>query len=856
MYCSKSMKKKSSAPRRDVDKSDKLITAPPARSMASSLSTLSMPSPGRGIMPPSALVMPMQACVLSDSAIESSCSDREMADEDMDAAMTRSFDEYDGEIDQLAAPRQLYQEPPKTKEYEERNYYLHTNDPLLVAPLVPINRYWADYANYLLNKTKSTSSSSSSSSPAFLSRNFLFATSSFSEMVFAMSVLDLPFVDDMKSHENVGSRDKSLQFKAGTPCILFHREMKDTQLKNNINSKLSVKQYYYDPNDLYDEGEEEQIDKYIVDEFLPSHIYGGRVVITNLTSSRQKVEALIQIPEGAMPISMLYSNKRGISTHTLFFELTGFGSHVVDYMFYFPTIGQYLHYPVQLCRKHMIIAYAPNNPILKAVLKSTVDIDKNSWKYIANDASMTELTHFLMNRNLLKVNLEDIAWRCRENKQDFETIIGILSKRMVYSPAIYSYILYHNIKDITNGENILKAYLSNNAGQFGFGNIPYFNCPYFSYDTQHPTINTFQHLEYSPLINSRAHVLTNIKSKSNNVHASSAAATQIQNREFRIQYDKFLNYLLSVSSSFTTLSSAQQLALVYYLLLQDRVEEAQKLFAQITPSVLPPSSPVSSEANKTSSSLLLDDEDVNCRVQYDYFTAYFDLFNVPPTIAPTLVKTYEQYPVLKVRKLFSDLNDQLKEMLNELDIQAYKIGEEKEEREKELSNLASTESSVDVQIKSTSILVQYSNCSKLQVNFYKMEVEMMFSTNPFQLTENTSTSTQSQHSHQSLLYVSPNHSILLNQLNSGKGQQIEVAIPDEYLPLNVYVEVVNVGSQLGVNACSCVKPRYANQLTVQLLSNYGQVKVLHSKSGKPLSQVYVKVYCKDKQDKSVNNNDQ
>jgi len=68
----------------------------------------------------------------------------------------------------------LYQPIEKTMEYAEVNYYRQLNTPIQWSSLVPINAFWKDYAN----TDKST---------PFVSPNFIYASNSFTEMMFALS---------------------------------------------------------------------------------------------------------------------------------------------------------------------------------------------------------------------------------------------------------------------------------------------------------------------------------------------------------------------------------------------------------------------------------------------------------------------------------------------------------------------------------------------------------------------------------------------------------------------------------------------------------------------------------------------
>jgi hypothetical protein len=65
-----------------------------------------------------------------------------------------------------------------------------------------------------------------------------------------------------------------------------------------------VTQNYFDPTDARETKNGEVIDKYITADFLPGKIYGCRVVLTNVSSSHQRV------------ISTLMTSTYLLSTHS------------------------------------------------------------------------------------------------------------------------------------------------------------------------------------------------------------------------------------------------------------------------------------------------------------------------------------------------------------------------------------------------------------------------------------------------------------------------------------------------------------------------------------------------------------
>jgi hypothetical protein len=76
-------------------------------------------------------------------------------------------------------------------------------------------------------------------------------------------------------------------FQAGSPALIFHREVKETPV---VASSISVTQTYFDPADPFEEVDGERVDRYIQSEFLPARVYGCRTVLTNVSSTHQKVK--------------------------------------------------------------------------------------------------------------------------------------------------------------------------------------------------------------------------------------------------------------------------------------------------------------------------------------------------------------------------------------------------------------------------------------------------------------------------------------------------------------------------------------------------------------------------------------
>jgi hypothetical protein len=110
--------------------------------------------------------------------------------------------------------QQFYKVLDKTKEYAENNYYklpIHRQDNTLIA----INAFWSDYANYV-------------GTGVFLSKNFVLATSNFTEVMFAVSMLDLPLNTGIKDEPlDVAFEDTKMILNTKKATIAFHKEIKE-----------------------------------------------------------------------------------------------------------------------------------------------------------------------------------------------------------------------------------------------------------------------------------------------------------------------------------------------------------------------------------------------------------------------------------------------------------------------------------------------------------------------------------------------------------------------------------------------------------------------------------------------------
>lgn len=132
--------------------------------------------------------------------------------------------------------------------------------------------------------------------------------------MFALSLLDIPFSNDDKK-QNIQFEDVKMTLESICPLIIFHKEIKETKTKT---STVLINQNYFDPLNRYEYENNEKIEKYIQEEFLSDKVYGCQIVITNVSCSNQRLNLLLQIPAGSLPL------KNGFYTKGKYLEVSFF----------------------------------------------------------------------------------------------------------------------------------------------------------------------------------------------------------------------------------------------------------------------------------------------------------------------------------------------------------------------------------------------------------------------------------------------------------------------------------------------------------------------------------------------------
>ncbi len=648
---------------------------------------------------------------------------------------------YKEDLKRRSLARQLYIKLDTTREWAENNYY-HVPIEQQNAKLVQVNGFWRDYAEH---------------DPAhpFVSTHIADTARNFSEMMFALAVTDLPWKSP--KHDTRLDNNNMTLHPAG-PLVVFHEEIKPASHVDK-DTPILVSQNFFRKDDRYRHVNNQRIDKFVTGEFLVQIVYGCQVVVTNPTSTPQRLDVLLQVPQGAIPVL------KSRVTRSVHMDLDAFHTKTLEYYFYFPRAGHFQHYPVQVARNDTLLA-AATAVQLKAVEQLST-IDRQSWNYVSQFGSNDDVIGFLKSNNLQRTKLERIAFRMRD-KQFFRQVITLLERQHVYNHTLWSYAIKHN------DPHAIRQYLEHCDAfvrQCGMS----LDSPLLSIDPV--ARGLYQHLDYKPLVNARTQQLGRVR--------------QIVNERLLKQYQSLLRILTYQNK----LTDAQRMEITYYLLLQDRVEEAIQTFKSVNP------------------------DNLVTRLQFDYFTAYLDFFTDDAKRAGPIAKRYADYPVDRWRKAFQVITEQLREIHGGSSSLV-----DARDRDQKQTSLAAREPSLDISVAADRVSITYQNVKEVRVNYYLMDIELLFSRNPF----------VQQYAEQ-FASIRPNLSTLIKL--PAKQASVAFDLPETLRNRNLMVEIQAAGVTRS-------QAYYANALTVQVMENYGQVHVTHKTTRRPLAKVYVKVYAR------------
>ncbi len=650
----------------------------------------------------------------------------------------------------------LYQSLESTRKWAESNYFrlaLSNQNGDLVRP----NAFWLDYLNH-------------SGDAPFLTKHVEIAASNVHEALLAIAVLGLPLESKPAT---ISVEQGRLIAATSGDSIAFVQGLQSIEQSTDPATVLASQSIFL----ASDTGEEA---KPVQEQSLiKGTVYRLRVVLTNPTAAMVRVSVLQQIPQGAIPLE----NAKVVAGQKL--DLAPFATQELSTKFYFPLSGSFEHYGAQIAIGGKIAIAAPSSSI--KVLDAPDAIDETSWSYVSSWGSDDQVLSHLKTANLFKINLDAIAWRMA-NKKFFDTCLARLTEYGIFNPTLWAYAFKHN--DALR----LREFLENNANIVGRVG------PVFDTDvmkTEPVDRLQFEHLDFRPLVVARMHQL--------------GPKRVILNDGLALQYERMMGILAQQKA----IKSEQRLALVYYMLLQNRIEEAIAHFAKIDPATL------------------------ESKLQHDYFAAYLDMTHGKFDEADARSLKYVTYPNPRWRDWFGQVRSQIAERKA---IQAGKTADiAKTEdwktdpanrlltgaREQQNINESAGLPVLDLIQDGDKIVLRHRNLESIDVKFYLMDVELLFSRSPF-----------AQQDGGRLNMIEPNFAEAMKIEKSASAKDQNLAIPDKLKNKNLVIEVTGGGLTRNLVL-------YANSLVVYHSPNMGRLQVLTKQGLQPLEGAYVKVYSRD-----------
>ncbi|KAL4487468.1 hypothetical protein ABPG72_006988 [Tetrahymena utriculariae] len=674
---------------------------------------------------------------------------------------------------QVLAKRQEFKEGYKklenTKEYIERQYY-SDNKVNNYQNLVQVNKFWSDLARFIVNNNGIEN---------FVSENFIYGFNNHVEAISVLSLMDIAHTS-RDNYDLNSLPGRKIQIVSQKNVIYFSKEI--IQSSEITKANVSIIQTFFDPNNRFTTLKDDptvKIEKE-VEEFVINKIYGCKVIISNISIANLNLSILTEIPEGSIPVnSFEYTKSIDIAVNS--YQTY----NNIEFFFYFPRAGTFSIYRSNASRNGVIIAQA--NEIAPIVVKQFNEIKKmENLSDILNNGSKEDILKFAKTQNLHDTqafNISKILYIIQSDKQFFLSFLEILREQGIFNRIVWEYSLFHNyeqgVLELLNNQEFRKHRMVQQ-----YQNVQSHNSDLLSYDK-------FQVFEYHPLLTSRTHSFMN-QNKS-----------KILNVQFKQTYNDYTNYLAHVAHP----TSAHYLILSYYLILQERIDEALQVFGKIQ------------ESDLTS----------NSKIQYDYFAAYLDIYTGGPNFkrAREISQAYLEYPIISWRNLFVNLQNQLTEYDGEV-LDESEIAENTD-LSKNLKN-AEKEQAINFEIQDKKLIVYYQYAETAEINLYQLDIEVLFSTQPFMEGGNRNEFT----------FIKPNHTIKLNFEKLSTLEKQVVDIPAEYANKNLYIQLV---SSSGVQIVSY----FSSSLKIQMIEKYGQVKILDEQNT-PLQKVYVKCFAKYKDD--------
>jgi hypothetical protein len=413
----------------------------------------------------------------------------------------------------------------QTRLWWESNYDRYHGD--TGERFIGLNRFWVDLAGW-------------GGKGEFLSPHFNACTGSVNEAVLCLAMLDLPFAAERPETKLEGGK---LRVTAKLPMLLFYQDTRETE-KIAADAPVLLRQTFHGLNDRFRQEGGREVENVVTGDFVAGVPYAASLVVMNPTGTGRRVDVLAQIPAGAIPLA------GEPSTLAVSRDLAPNGVLNFDLAFYFPSAGEYSHYPLQVSEGDLILARAPGNRM--RVSDEAGAPDAESWPVVARDGSDEVVLQRLASAPLAQMDLGMIRWRLR-NAEFFKSAAEILRKRLGFSTDLLSFGFAHG------SVAEMRDYLETSLWREQVGS--WLDSPLLTVRPQEHL--GWEILEFDPLVNPRAHAVVNQR--------------RLTHEDAARYYEEVLEHL----SWKAAWDAEDHLTMALHLMLQDRIEEGLARFDRI-----------------------------------------------------------------------------------------------------------------------------------------------------------------------------------------------------------------------------------------------------------------------------------
>ncbi|TYZ66308.1 hypothetical protein PybrP1_010303 [[Pythium] brassicae (nom. inval.)] len=463
------------------------------------------------------------------------------------------------------------------------------------------NQFWKAYAEHIVRAKSSASAREQGFASSFFPEAL--ASASLNEGLLALAVLDLPMSASGSTEIRLVSPGGSkVELRPHSDVILYSQSIEGGACADEPNSTLILKQKIV--NNAASEAS-------AVLEFVVSVTYTCVVNASNVGSSElSSVNLLLQIPHGSIPLG---SESFYMKSYVVDIPANHTTTKTVS--FYFPETGEFEQFPAHAAVDGKVVAWADSvqTQSIRVLLQPT-QVDLTSWSDVSARGSLDDVVGYLStHRDMLRVDLSLLVWRCTD-EAFYRGLTAFLRGKVVYDERIWKYAFVH--RDSTGMREFLSSSssLMESVGR-GVETSLFADTELYKYES---CFSVFDHTEFGPFLHRRVHKVsgtvaavpqaasTRLFGAATSGGSNAARGARILNKSAR----EFYRSLCQRLGHFAALDGKHLLVLTHFMLAFNRLEDALALFARLE--ALP----------------AFKKADVKRSVQYDYVDAYLDLFRV------------------------------------------------------------------------------------------------------------------------------------------------------------------------------------------------------------------------------------